>query len=219
MIDSKNSENDRAVLYGADYSVYTRIARLVLEEVGMLYDFAEVDIFERNSLPPDYRRRHPFLKIPAFEHGGFTLYETDAIARYVTALQGGGGLLPADPRQDARAVQIMRIVDNYAYPRLVWGIYVPEKEGESNESVTQEAIREARLVLGVLEEFAVAPFLLGKGFSLADIWAAPVLTYFQLAPTGAEMMTDAPALQDWLSRMRERPSMRATRYPAEAASV
>ena len=219
MIDSKRSENDRAVLYGADYSVYTRIARLVLDEVGMSYDFTELDIFESDSLPPDYRRRHPFLKIPAFEHGGFSLYETDAIARYVIALQGGCKLLPSDARQVARAAQIMRIVDNYAYPRLVWGVFVPEKEGESGEPVKQEALREARLVLSALEDLAAAPFLLGEDFSLADIWAAPVLTYFQLAPTGLEMMGDAPRLQAWLSRMHERPSMQTTRYPAEATSA
>ena len=48
-------------LYGAQYSVYTRIARLVLEECGVPYSLVEVDIFgAEDELPADYLRRHPF---------------------------------------------------------------------------------------------------------------------------------------------------------------
>ena len=48
-------------LYGAEYSVYTRIARLVLEECGVSYSLLEVDIFgAEDELPADYLRRHPF---------------------------------------------------------------------------------------------------------------------------------------------------------------
>ena len=48
-------------LYGAEYSVYTRIARLVLEECSVSYSLLEVDIFgAEDELPADYLRRHPF---------------------------------------------------------------------------------------------------------------------------------------------------------------
>ena len=48
-------------LYGAQYSVYPRIARLVLEECGVPYSLVEVDIFgAEGELPADYLRRHPF---------------------------------------------------------------------------------------------------------------------------------------------------------------
>jgi glutathione S-transferase len=69
------------IVYGAAYSVYVRAVRLVLAEKRVAYRLVEVDIFGA----PDaaHLRRHPFGKIPAFEHDGFTLYETSAIARYV----------------------------------------------------------------------------------------------------------------------------------------
>ncbi len=115
----------QVTLYGAAYSVYVRIARLVLEETGVAYELVEVDIFSKDDLPPDYRERHPFGKIPAFEHDGFRLFETDAIAAYVIDVFGGRRLVPKTPRDRARTIQIMRIMDHYAYPRLVWGVAEP----------------------------------------------------------------------------------------------
>ncbi len=36
-----------------------------------------------------YLARHPFGRIPAIEHDGFALYETQAILRYVDAVVSG----------------------------------------------------------------------------------------------------------------------------------
>ena len=91
------------VLFGATYSVYVRAARLALEEKGVPYRLEEVDIFADGGPPPGYAQRHPFLRIPAFEHGGFRLYEAGAIMRYVDDAFDGPPLMPATPR--ARAGQ------------------------------------------------------------------------------------------------------------------
>ena len=128
-------------LWGAEYSVYTRIVRLVLAECEVKYEWVEVDIFgEKEKLPADYiASRHPFSKIPAFEHGeNVQLFETDAIAHYIVAAfpprvngderQQDSLLLPAAPAAQARCVQIMRVMDNYAFKSLVWGVYVEELE-------------------------------------------------------------------------------------------
>ena len=215
MKGSDESEAGMLRLFGAPYSVYARIARLVLEELGVPYRLEEVDIFSERGAPPGYERRHPFLKIPTLEDRGFCLYETDAIVHYAMAAFGGDSLLPGDPRQRGRAVQIARIIDNYAYPRLVWRIYVPESSNGGGEPVGKKDIDEARRVISAITDLAAEPFLVDERLTLADIWAAPVLTYFQLAPSGQAIMAEAPALTRWLARMRERPSMKATRFPAE----
>ena len=129
-------------LYGAPYSVYVRIARLVLHEIGVNYDLVPIDIFTPDSLPADYAARHPFAKIPAFEHDGFRLFETDAIARYAVAAFGGDSLIPRAARAQARMTQIMRIMDHYAYPVLVWGVFVEEVErGRAGQLSTDEMDR------------------------------------------------------------------------------
>jgi glutathione S-transferase len=81
-------------VYGADYSVYIRTVRLALEEKGVDYRHEAVDIFADDGPPTGYEQRHPFLKIPAFEHNGFRLYEAAAIMRYVDEVFDGPALMP-----------------------------------------------------------------------------------------------------------------------------
>ncbi len=202
-------------LYGATYSVFTRIARLVLEEAEVGYRLIEVDIFDREALPASYLDRHPFGKIPAFEHEGFRLFETDAIARYAIESAGSNGLVPETAAARARMTQIQRIVDNYAYPILVWGVYVGETRGEG--PLPPETVEQAHKVLAVLEELWEGPFLLGERLTLADLWLAPVLALFRCAPTGQALLSEFPELESWLQRLQARSSMQATRFPVELA--
>jgi glutathione S-transferase len=208
---------NRVTVFGASYSVYVRIVRLVLEEIGIPYQLVEIDIFAKEAVPSDYADRHPFGRIPAFEHEGFRLFETDAIAGYIVEQFGGDALLPADARHRARMRQIMRILDNYAYPQLVWGVYVEEMERDRRPG-TEELARAAKC-LKVLGDLAGDDYMAGGRLSLADLWALPMLVYLDLAPTGRTLLQDAPKLSAWLARMRLRPAAAATRFPAEQKTI
>ena|SRR5687767_4858176 len=208
---------NRVTVFGASYSVYVRIVRLVLEEIGIPYQLVEIDIFTKEAVPSDYADRHPFGRIPAFEHEGFRLFETDAIAGYIVEQFGGDALLPADARHRARTRQIMRILDNYAYPQLVWGIYVEEMERDRRPG-TEELARAAKC-LKVLGDLASDDYMVGARLSLADLWALPMLVYLDLAPAGRTLLQDAPKPSAWLARMRLRPAAAATRFPAEQKTI
>lgn len=209
---------NRITLFGAAYSVYVRIARLVLEETRVPYDLVEVDVFTRGSVPADYADRHPFGRIPAFEHDGFRLFETDAIVSYVLECFGEGALLPSEVKDRARMRQIMRIMDNYGYRALVWGIYVEEMERNRAGQLRLDELERARTCLRVVEDFAAPEFLVGARLTLADLWTLPMLTYLKLAPTGRALLGDTPRLGAWLERMQGRPSVQATRVRAENAA-
>jgi glutathione S-transferase len=112
--------------------VYVRAVRLALEEKGVSYRLAEVDIYSPDGPPPDYLRRHPFGRIPAFEHAGFSLYETVAITRYVDEAFDGPRLQPADPQTCARMSQVISVLDNYAYRPLVWELFVERVRAPAN---------------------------------------------------------------------------------------
>ena len=114
----------RATLYGADYSVYVRIARLALIEKNVDHELIPVDVFSPEGLPSWYLALNPFGRIPAFEHDGLVLYETAAIARYIDEAFQGRSLQPDDPRARAAMNQIVGLLDSYAYRTLVWDIYV-----------------------------------------------------------------------------------------------
>ena len=97
-------------LYGLERSVYTRIARLALEEKGVPYALCEVEIFGPDGVPPEHLARHPFGRIPVLEHGDFWLYETTAITRYVDEAFPGPNLQPHEPMAQARMVANGRTV-------------------------------------------------------------------------------------------------------------
>ena len=204
----------RATLFGAPYSVYVRIVRLVLEEIGAPYDLVEIDIFSKETVPADYADRHPFGRIPAFEHDGFRLFETDAIVGYIVDSFDGGALLPDTARERARMRQVMRIMDNYAYPSWVWGIFVEEMERDRLGRLTPEELERATTCLRVLDGL-----LAGGQLSLADLWAYPMFVYLDLAPGGRRLLRTSPKLLAWFERMADRPSVAATRFRAELKPV
>jgi glutathione S-transferase len=205
-------------LFGARYSVYTRIAELVLLEAEVPYALEEIDIFRPDTVPASYAARHPFGKVPALEHAGLRFYETDAIATYATGLTAAGrALIAQTPSDEARMRQIMRVLDNYAYPACVWGVYVPEHEGAAPDGVDTVAAARAGRVLDALGELATAPYLQGATPTLADLWALPMLAYLVTVPTGRRLVADRPWLQNWLERMNGRPAVQQTRFAAEMA--
>jgi glutathione S-transferase len=208
---------NRVTLFGASYSVYVRIVRLALMEIGVPYDPVEIDIFAKEGIPAEYGERHPFGRIPAFEHGGFRLFETDAIVGYILDRFGDHELIPRDIRQRARMRQIMRIMDNYGYRDLVWGIYVEETERGRAGALQPDELERAAKCLSVIEGLAAAPFLVGTDPTVADLWALPMLAYLRLSPSGNALLRAAPKLNAWLDRMQDRASVQATRFPAEMA--
>jgi glutathione S-transferase len=209
-------------VYGAAYSVYVRIVRLALVEKGVPYRLVEVDVFAEGGPPAGFGERHPFLRIPAFEHDGFRLYETGAIVRYVDEAFPGAPLMPASAKDRARANQIMSIVDNYAYPAMVWGVFVesvraPLSGRVGDQAKIAESRRKSEICLDALETIAVAggTALLGANVSLADLYLAPVMRYFTMDAEGAGLLARRARLARWWSWMQQRPSMAETTSPME----
>ena len=204
------------ILFGALYSVYVRIARLALAEKGVVYRLEEIDIFDPDTRDGAYRTRHPFGKIPAFEHDGVRLYEAAAIARYVDEAFEGPPLQPADAAGRARMTQIIGLLDSYAYRPLVWGLYVEQQEGEGRSpdaSVVAEASEKAKVCLKALADLQAGnAWLAGPALTLADLHAAPMFDYFLRTPQAADLMAPHPGLRDWWQALSERPAMAATAF-------
>jgi glutathione S-transferase len=204
-------------LYGLSRSVYTRIARLALEEKGVAYGLEEVDIFGKGGVPADHRKRHPFGRIPVLVHGDFSLYETGAITRYIDESFPGPGLQPANPRLRARMNQIIGLLDAYAYRPMVWGVFVqrvsvPLQGGSTDEQTVSNALPVVETCINVLGGMLSGqPYLAGDNLTLADLHAAPMLLYLTLALEGKAMLSKRPELERWLASIRMRRSVEKTR--------
>lgn len=198
----------KPTLYGADYSVYVRITRMALQEKGVDYELVPLDIFAAKGVPTWYLELHPFGRIPAFDHDGFRLFETGAIARYVDEAFYGPALQPADARGRARMSQVIGTLDAYAYRAMVWDVAVQRIERTApDESLIASGLRQSETVLRVLTSLrADGPWLLGDQLTLTDLHAAPIIGYFVKATEGKQLLARFPDLQDWWDRIVTRAS-------------
>lgn len=200
-------------LIGYRYSVYLRIARVVLEEKSVAFTQVEVDPFA--GVPAWYRALHPFGRVPVLRHGDFTIHETAAIARYVDAAFAGESLVPREARAAGRMQQVIGIVDSYGYWPMVRQVFAhavfrPREGAAAEPGEIAAGLEASARVLAALEGLAGDAWLVGERVSLADLHLGPMMAYFTAAPQGAAMLAAYPRLSAWWGRMRLRPAMLAS---------
>jgi len=186
-----------------------------LEECNAPYAF--VPLAPNELKEPAHLARHPFGRMPAIEHEGFCLYETQAIIRYVADVFPGEPLVPASARDQARMNQLMGINDCYLFPKassiIAWERLIkPQMMGEpADESVVAAAVPMADLCSKEIERLMDGRnYLAGDRLSLADLHLAPQFHYLAMTPEGATILSRRPQLSAWLELMRSRPSIRKT---------
>jgi glutathione S-transferase len=206
------------IVYGPAFSSYVWSARLALAEKGVTHELVDVPFGVHRE--DAHLSRHPFAKVPAFEHDGFALYETQAIMRYVDERFAGTPLQPEDVHEWSRMNQIIGIVDAYAWPSIAGTILfnrvlVPRfLDRAPDEAAIDAALPRARLCLFEIDRLMEDHrFLAGDHVSLADLMVAPLLFYFQKAPDGRAPMAEHPKLQNWVRQMEARQSFQVTKPP------
>ncbi len=206
----------KPIIYGPAYSTFTRTVRMALEEKGVDYDLVEVDILSGAHKEAEHLSRHPFGKVPAFEHDGLVLYETDAITRYVNEAFEGTDLEPEDVRDRALMAQAIGVIGGYAYPPIVGQIFIqravmPMLGNAADEAAIEAAIPAARTSVAALEAMiGDNKFLAGDRLSRADLMLVPVYDYLSQTPEGEKLLEEAPNLRRWWSSIRTRPSVEIT---------
>lgn len=207
----------RPIVYGAAMSPYVWSVRLALAEKGVAHELVSVGASEFRTEP--HLSRHPFGKIPAFEHDGFSLYETQAIMRYVDEAFSAAPLQPIELHPFSRMNQFMGIVDSYLSPSLLAGVlyqrYVAPLLGHAtDEAAVTAALPRVQQVLGEIARLAADnAFLTGDTVTLADLMVVPQLYYFKGLPEGRTQFAELPSLSAWVDRMAERQSFQVTKPP------
>jgi glutathione S-transferase len=206
----------RMIVHGVPGSPYVRAALLTLEEKGASYELAAMAPGTLKQEP--HLSRHPFGRIPAFEHDGWMLYETQAIMRYVDAVVPGPRLQPEQPRAAARMNQLMGIADWYLMPQVSRTItfnriVAPRFNRPVDEDAVVKAIPDARSCVAEIGRLLDGhTWMGGEDLSLADLLLAPHLSMFAEAPEGAQILQEHENLRGWLARIGARPSMQATSW-------
>jgi glutathione S-transferase len=205
------------IVHSIPGSPFGRAVLATLEEKGAPYRLSPVAPGTLRS--PEHLARHPFGRIPVMEHDGFSLYESQAILRYLDRVLPDPALTPSDPQRVAHMDQVMNINDWYLFngvcnvigfqrvvgPRLM-GLKPDEAAIKAAMPQAQAVFTELARLLGGQSYFA------GDAVSLADFMVAPQLGFFVQTPEWAELAAPHDNLVAWLARMEARPSLQATTW-------
>jgi len=203
------------VIHSIPASPFGRAVFITLEEKYAFYRLAAVAPATLRA--PEHLARHPFGRIPVMEHGGFRLYETQAIVRYIDRALPTPPLTPRDPKAAARMDQIMNITDWYLFQGVAGVIGLQRIVGpclmgiNPDEDAIAAAMPKAQTVFKELaRQLGDSDYFVGHSLTLADILLAPHLEVFRTMPAWLPLTEKAPNLRAWLDRMNKRASFQAT---------
>jgi glutathione S-transferase len=205
------------IVHSVPGSPFGRSVLATLEEKRAPYRLAPVA--PGTTKTPEYLALHPFGRIPVMEHDGFRLYETQAILRYLDRIMPQPSLTPSDIKRAARMDQVMNVNDWYLFHGvgnviIFHRVIAPRLMGlAADEEAIEAAMPKAITVFNELARLlGDQPYFTGDTLSLADLLVAPAVEFFTLTSEWSALGAPHANLAAWMTRMQERPSMKATTW-------
>ena len=179
-----------------------------LKELELEYERRNVGGSFGGTDTADYLAMNPNKVVPTLQDGDVTVWESNAIVRYLARTYGVGRLQPADAPTHARAEQWMDWLTSTLNPpffQVFFNTIRLPAEKQDKAAIAAGIEGCARLYGQLDEHLANQPYLTGDTFCMGDIPAGVTLyRYFN-------MDIDRPALPNvtaWYERLQERPTYR-----------
>jgi glutathione S-transferase len=179
----------------------TRSSRFIflLEELGAPYELKLVTTRSRDGTGViDAANPHPHGKVPAISDDGAIVFESPAIALYLTDKfpKNGIGPLVGDPKRGAYLSFLAYYtgVLEPAFMSKFMNVEVPV--GTAGWVKVEEAMP---FVMKTLSE---GPYILGEKFSAADVLYGTTFAMFGASP----LLPKSPVIEDYVKRCLERPA-------------
>jgi glutathione S-transferase len=191
----------------------------VAKELGLDYEHFPIEIGDAGARSPEFLAINPNGRLPAIDDDGFVLFESLAITLYLAKKHSTGRLYPPTIQGEAKAWQwSLWAVTEVDRGVNIWSLHaVRLPPAERDAAKRDEALAVLRAPFRVLDE-AVSrePYLLGAGFTVADLNVAAVIS------RAIDMdLSATPHLAAWLRRCLDRPAARealALKSQADAAT-
>lgn len=193
-------------LYYFQQSRATRV-RWMLEELGVPYELALVDMMKGEHKQPGYLEVHPLGSLPAIEDNGANLFESAAIIMHLADKYPEKRLAPAvgTPERGEYYQWILFAMTEAEAPLVTIAQhtrFLPE--AERSPAVVERSSKRFKAVAAVLEErMKGREYILGNGFTAADVVMGGVLFF---ASRVGQLGDDFPVLRAYFARLMARPA-------------
>jgi glutathione S-transferase len=193
-------------IWGRANSINVQKVMWTVAELGLAHERIEAGMAFGVVGEPHYAAMNPNQLIPVLQDGDLTLWESNAIVRYLARRYGAGTLCPDDDAAAARADMWMDWQQTRINPALspVF-LGLVRTPPEKRDAAAIEAARDATAKgLAILDRaLAGHKFLLGDTLTMADIPLGCVAyRWYQLPIERPEL----PNLKAWYDRLAARPA-------------
>ncbi len=202
--------SERRIIWGRATSSNVMKVLWVLGEMDLPFERIDVGGAFGRTDTPEYRAMNPTGLVPTLQEGDFTLWESNAILRYLAAGHSAGAAVwPADPHARALVdhwMDAQQTLLNRPMSQVFWGL-VRTPPDKQDLTAVAAAIEETAKAWGMiargLERHA---FIAGSDFSLCDIpWGVHAHRWFAMNYLGLTR-PEIPALRAWYDRLCQRPA-------------
>jgi len=177
--------------------------RLLLAQLGMQYEWTNVDIDKGETRTPEFLKRNPNGRIPTLLlDNGTYLAESNAILWY---LAEGSRFVPATQLGRAQVLQWM-FFEQYSHepfvatPRYICRHFPAD---HPRRAELPARLEKGHAALRVMEgHLATRQFFVNDRYGIADI---ALYAYTHVAPDGGLDLAPYPKVREWLARVAAQP--------------
>ena len=181
----------------------------LLDELGLRYERIDAGGPFGKTGTPEYRAMNPLGLVPTLEEDGFSLFESNAILRYLcNAHAPGSPLYPRAPRARASVdawLDFQQTALNRPQSVVFQGLVRTAAEQRDNTAISA-AVADAGAIWRILDgRLAQQAYVAGDALSIADMAFGPHVHRWFAMPIARP---DSPHLHAWYDRLMERPGFR-----------
>jgi glutathione S-transferase len=196
-------------LWGRRSSSNVQKVLWTLAELGLSFERKIVGGSFGGTNTPKYLAMSPRGLIPALEHNGVSLFESNAIVRYLAARYGVGGFEPKTWAKRAAAEKWMEWQQNYYWP-LVSEIFMQSVRvplDQRNPAIVAEArVRLPEQLRVADRHLAENRFFAGDKLTFGDIVMGTIMWRGHVLGIG---LSAVPHVERWFAELRAREPYRA----------
>ena len=159
-------------IWGRTNSINVQKVLWCCAELGLEYERVDAGMAFGVNDTPEYRAMNPNGLVPTIDDGGFILWESRAIVRYLARKHGSGTLWPNDARAAADADRWMEWYSTTLWLNLrpIFHNLVRTPVEKRNMGEVEEARKRLAANFGILDKhLAGRDYLAGQSFTVADI--------------------------------------------------